>query len=544
VTPALPTALEGRKVSAYALAAWALHAGRTVTPEEIPRRVTTARSLPHAFAATARRVPERAALHLGTGWVTHAQVDSRAARWAGWLREHEVGPGTTVLLAAPTGLEMAHAYLAVLRTGATVLLTDPRSTSEELRLLVEDSGAQATITGGGSTRRLLDFLGGERHLHIGLASDDGTGHSPQDLDAGPPVPPQAASPEAVALLAYTSGTTGRPKPVPLTHGALLASMFGVLDAWRWREDDVLVHALPLSHQHGLSGMHAALLTGARTRVLPRFDVGNLREALIEEAATALFAVPAIHRRIVEEWQGDPEPLRACRLITSGSAGLPPTLATQVKHLAGQLPLERYGSTEAGLNVSNLLLGPRRIGAIGLPLPGVEVAVVDEDLTPLGTGTVGELLVRGPQVFGGYGGSEDIQPFTPGGWFRTGDLVRVDADTGAMTIVGRRKDVVISGGENVYPAEVEAALLRREGVTDAAVTGVPSARWGEEVVALLVADAQLDLDGVLTTLRRELSPHKVPKRLLRVDDLPRNHLGKVIRAEVTRIAVARQQNDAR
>jgi malonyl-CoA/methylmalonyl-CoA synthetase len=331
-----------------------------------------------------------------------------------------------------------------------------------------------------------------------------------------------------AMLAYTSGTTGAPKGVPLTHANVLASTRGVVKAWRWSADDVLVHALPLSHQHGLSGVHLSLLCGSRAVVFSRFDPAELTGAIAAHHATVLFAVPAMYERL-DAWDGiGGTDLGSLRLAVSGSAPLSPALAERVQGWLGQLPLERYGSTEAGLDVSNAYDGPRLPGRVGWALPGIEVRLDGDD---------GEILVRGPQVFEGYWRRPDAtaEALTGDGWFRTGDLGRLDDEDGSLEITGRSKELIISGGLNVYPREVEAALEDHPAVAQVAVAGVPSERWGEEVVAFVVAAGDLDADALIAHARERLSAYKCPKRVVALDELPVNRMGKVRRDALAEMA---------
>jgi malonyl-CoA/methylmalonyl-CoA synthetase len=336
---------------------------------------------------------------------------------------------------------------------------------------------------------------------------------------GDPVDPEPRP--GAAMLAYTSGTTGAPKGVPLTHANVLASTRGVVKAWRWTADDVLVHALPLSHQHGLSGVHLSLLCGSSAVVFSGFDPAALTGAIREHRATVLFAVPAMYERL-HAWDGIGDAdLSSLRLAVSGSAPLPAALAERVAEWLGQPPLERYGSTEAGLDVSNVSDGPRRPGRVGWALPGIEVRLDGED---------GEILVRGPQVFDGYWNRPEAtaEALTADGWFRTGDLGRLDDDDASLEITGRSKELIISGGLNVYPREVEAALEDHPAVAQVAVAGVPSERWGEEVVAFVVPAGDLDGDALIAHCRERLSAYKCPKRVVALDELPVNRMGKVQR----------------
>ncbi|MGH3495759.1 MAG: class I adenylate-forming enzyme family protein, partial [Sciscionella sp.] len=311
-------------------------------------------------------------------------------------------------------------------------------------------------------------------------------------------------------------------------------------AWRWREEDVLVHALPLSHQHGLSGVHATLLAGSAAVILSQFTADDLLEQAAKHRATVLFAVPSVYQRLIAEPAGaDRLAALDLRLAISGSAPLSAALSTTLAATLGEPPLERYGSTESGLNVSNPFDGPRKPGAVGLALPGVQLRVADESGAERDAGHEGEILVRGPQVFGGYWNQPQASAaaFHPGGWFRTGDLGRIDPHDGYLTITGRIKELIISGGLNVYPREVEQVLQLHLTVSEAAVAGLPSDRWGEEVTAWVVpaTGAEVDTAELLAHCRELLSAYKCPKRIYLADELPRTSMGKLKRGALVRAA---------
>src|SRR5258708_1654631 len=307
------------------------------------------------------------------------------------------------------------------------------------------------------------------------------------LSAAEPVPAAPVAPGSAAILAYTSGTTGLPKGVPLTHRNLLASIRSAMLAWRWSADDVLIHALPLTHQHGLGGVHATLLAGSRAVICSRFDPGQLARLAGQAHATVLFAVPTMYERLASLPSAELAPLRALRLAVSGSAPLAPGLASRITAAIGQFPLERYGTTESGLDVSNLYDGARVAGSVGRPLPGVRLKIADAAGRPWPEGEPGEILLAGPQVFAGYQDAAELtsEAFHSGGWFRTGDIGRIDPVTGCVEITGRIKELIISGGFNVTPREVELVLEQHPAVSEAAVAGLPSARWGEQVAAWVV-----------------------------------------------------------
>lgn len=518
--------MNAERVQPSARAAWQRHTGTIVRADELLRTLR-AGSLASACHATALRCPTRPALLLpGAGdadgsWVTHGELDDHAARAAGLLGGLGVRPGDRVLLCGPNSIELVVAYLAILRAGGVVVLANPAHTRDELAHLVTDSGARLALSAAPTANALAGLVDTVLDLDT-------------PLPAGPPVGPVAVEPEATALLAYTSGTTGVPKGVPLSNANLLSSIRAAMAAWRWREDDVLVHALPLSHQHGLGGVHATLLAGSRAVVLSAFDAPALARAADTHRATVLFAVPAMYERIT----ADPEAAAtlggvSLRLAVSGSAPLPPDLAERARVVLGEIPLERYGSTEAGLDVSNPIDGPRLPGTVGLPLPGIEMRIADQDGEPVADGTDGEILLRGPQVFAGYRDRPDAtaEAFHPGGWFRTGDLGRLDPESGYLRITGRLKELVITGGMNVYPTEVERVLERHPRVAEAAVAGLPSRRWGEQVTAWVVltegADG-LDAEDLIRHCRESLAPYKCPKQVFAVAALPRNSMGKITR----------------
>src|SRR5918997_30234 len=301
------------------------------------------------------------------------------------------------------------------------------------------------------------------------------------------------------------------------------------------QSDVLAHALPFSHQHGLSAVHISLLWGSRAVVHSKFDPERLCRAIEAEKATVLFAVPAIYETLTA-WEGIEEAdFSSLRLAVSGSSGLSPTLARKVSPILGQDVLERYGSTESGLSVSNPYDEPRKFGTVGFPLPGTELAIVDEEGHGMRPGEDGEIALRGPQVFSGYWGLPDAteESFYPGGWFRTGDVGRVDPEDRYLAITGRLKEMIITGGLNVYPREVELVVEDHAAVENAAVVGVPSEQWGEEVVAFVfpARDGEVDPEELTAHAREHLSSYKCPKRFLTVDQLPRNQVGKVLRDEL-------------
>jgi acyl-CoA synthetase (AMP-forming)/AMP-acid ligase II len=492
-------------------------------------------TIPELAAASAARVPDRVALTVDGAPVSHAELDAGAARVAGWLAGR-LQPGDRVLLAAGSGLGFLRCYLGALRAGAVVVLANPSSTAAELAHLVADSGAAIAFTDRGAARLLA-----------------GLPVPPLTIDAAAPPPGTAgragrqvrAGPADTALLAYTSGTTGRPKGVPLTHRQLVTSIRSAMAAWRWDPGDVLVHALPLHHQHGLGGVHATLIAGATGHLCSSFTPGGLIETARTARASVLLAVPAMYHALVTAAAGTDggrpgraarrEPVLAgLRLAVCGSAPLSPALAERIPAVLGRLPLVRYGTTETGLNVSHLY-GEPDTASVGVPLPGTSARIWSQG-AELAAGQDGEIQLRGPQVFGGYwrDPAATTAAFTPDGWFRTGDIGRVDPATGRLAIRGRSKEMIITGGLNVYPREVELALESHPAVAEAAVAGVPHERWGEQVTAWVVIrpGRAFDEPALIAHARTVLAAYKCPKQVFQLAALPRNHVGKVVRRALT------------
>ena len=526
---------------------WRIHLGGSFDRHEDIVRLLDGDSLPGLFSATAQREPERRALTICEQSVSHGALDEQGACIGGWLAQHRIGRGDAVLVSAQNSVAMVQAYLGVLHAGAVAVLANPSLTEPELAHLVVDSGAAAAFASGSALEcvdrvrsayrvpRLIVGLDGGARADAGIAE---TLQSPKQVG----VP--RADPSDTAVLAYTSGTTGAAKAVTLSHRNLIASIKAAMLAWRWAPDDLLVHALPLFHQHGLGGVHATLIAGSEAIVHDRFDPEALCATISSQKASVLFGVPAMYERLVT-WAAANEnrpDLESLRLVVSGSAPLSPALARRARALFGEFPLERYGLTESGLDVSNPFDGPRRPGTVGLPLPGIQLVIAGADGAPVPDGQDGEIVLRGPQVFTGYRARPDANElaFLGDGWFRTGDIGRIDACDGYLSITGRIKELIITGGMNVYPNEIELALELDSAVAEAAVVGVASQRWGEEVVAVVVpthADG-FDADRVLANVRERLSPYKCPKRVVVVRELPRNASGKLLRRELAEVAGGR------
>jgi len=472
-------------------------------------------SLPAAWAEQWVAAPTAPALFEARhGWVSNRQLEDVSRRLAGRLRAVGLQPGDHLLFSAETSLELVMAHVAALRAGLVVVPANTVYREREIAHIVRDARPAAALVDDSDRAAWVRRAGGE---DLVLVTPD------IDLPDGPPGSLDTARPGDPAIIAYTSGTTGAPKGAVLTHGNLLAGSETVGLAWRWTKADRLVLALPLFHVHGLCvGLHGTLLAGASAVLLPRFDVDAVLDAAGEHHATLFFGVPTMYHRLARSARV--RELARLRLCVSGSAALPAELHQRLVEVAGQQILERYGMTETLMNVSNPYDGQRRPGSVGLPLPGVELRLSDGDC--------GEILVRGPNVFAGYWERPDTsaKAFSQG-WFHTGDLGALDPD-GYLRILGRSKELIITGGFNVYPREVEDVLLAHPGVSEAAVVGAPSNEWGEIVIAFVVpAETTLTPDDLRTFAASQLAPYKRPRRLQFVDALPRNALGKVCKHEL-------------
>jgi malonyl-CoA/methylmalonyl-CoA synthetase len=453
--------------------------------------------------------PDRVVLVDGpepTRTVDGGRLAQRTADVAGVLSERGVVPGNRVIWCAQAGLESVEALLAVLRAGAVLVPVNPASTTAEIEHVVHDAGPTVAIA---------DDPAAFGRLVPTLSVADLADATPVDAI---PVPPETRLSDD-ALIVYTSGTTGRPKGAVHTHASLRAGVDALQAAWGWQREDRLILTLPLFHVHGLvAGLFGTLATSASATVFGRFDEHKVLD--VASGHSMFFGVPTMYHRL--EATGQARALAQLRLCVSGSAPLVAELWHRFAN-DGVEVLERYGMTETLLTLSNPLAGERRPGSVGFPLPGVEAAVEDPDEEG-----VGELLVRGAPLCRGYWGRADETTTDTDGWFATGDLVSV-SDDGYVTIRGRRTELIITGGHNVYPAEVEAVLARHPGVHEVAVVGMPSAEWGETVEAFVVGDP--DLESLQDLATRELASFKRPRQVHVVEALPRNALGKVVRGDL-------------
>ena len=455
----------------------------------------------------------------GPDW-TYAELEARVAAAAGALAAFGVGPGDRVVVQTAKTPEAVALYLGCLQAGAVYVPLNTAYTAREVEYFLEDaepalfvSGAAAPIASGVPVAT-LDAVGGGSFTNAARTARAVTGAAERAA-------------EDLAAIVYTSGTTGRSKGAMLTHGNLASNAATLCDAWGWRDDDVLLHALPIFHVHGLFvAMHCVFLTGTSMVFLPGFDAETFAGQLAH--STVAMGVPTFYTRLLARPDFGRETCANMRLFVSGSAPLTEQTFHAFEARTGHRILERYGMSETLMNTSNPLDGERVAGTVGFALPGVATRISAQGGETVATGAVGEIEVRGPNVFSGYWRMPDktAEEFRPDGFFRTGDMGFLDAE-GRVTIVGRAKDVVISGGYNVYPKEVEDLLEEMPEVAETAVIGVPHPDFGEGVVAVVVPAAdEVGIGAVEDALRGRLARFKQPKRVVNLDALPRNAMGKV------------------
>ncbi|MET9381453.1 acyl-CoA synthetase [Streptomyces sp. NPDC002928] len=462
---------------------------------------------------------EQVALRFGDRSLTYRELAAAAAAVGERIR----GAGRVAVWATPS-LETAVGVVGVLLAGAAAVPLNPKSGEKELGHILSDSAPSLVLAAPAD--ELPPAVGDLERVDVDVR---GTGVPVADeVDASAP-----------ALVVYTSGTTGPPKGAVIPRRAIAATLDALADAWQWTGDDVLVHGLPLFHVHGLVlGVLGPLRRGGSIRHVGRFSTAAVAREL-NDGATMLFGVPTMYHRIAETLPGEPELVKAlagARLLVSGSAALPVHDHERITVATGRRVIERYGMTETLMNTSVRADGEARAGTVGVPLPGVELRLVEDDGTPITAydgESVGEIQVRGPNLFTEYLNRPDATAaaFTADGWFRTGDMAVRDPD-GYVRIVGRKAtDLIKSGGYKIGAGEIENALLEHPAVREAAVTGEPDPDLGERIVAWIVpedAESPPAADELADHVAARLAPHKRPRVVRYLDVLPRNDMGKIMK----------------
>ncbi|MAT70443.1 MAG: long-chain fatty acid--CoA ligase [Planctomycetaceae bacterium] len=468
------------------------------------------------------------------GAVTYDELLSRTDRVsAALLPEQSDLQEARVAYLLPPGADYVAAQWGIWQAGGVATPLSLSAAPREWQYVLADSQASALITTADLRERVAATCNA---LGVPIVTLEETApHSPAALPS--------IMPDRRAMILYTSGTTSQPKGVVSTHGNIQAQIETLIDAWKWQADDAIPLFLPLHHVHGIINiMSCALWAGARVEPFPKFDAAGVLQRVAAGAYSVFMAVPTIYVKLIDAVETLPESQRAAvcegfrgmRLMVSGSAALPATIHVAWSELTGQQLLERYGMTEIGMALSNPYDGERRPGAVGQPLPGVELRLVDEQGRTIdGENQPGEIQVRGPGVFAEYWNRPEAtaEAFVDG-WFRTGDIaVR---ERGAYRILGRSSvDIIKSGGYKLSALEIETALLEHPAIAQCAVVGLPDDTWGETVAAAVVLrdSAALDAETLTAWCREQMSSYKVPQRLLFVDSLPRNAMGKVTKPAV-------------
>ncbi len=454
--------------------------------------------------------------------LTFGDLDARSDRLANLLVSRGLERGDRLGFFMANRVEFIDLFLACVKTGVIVVPINALYREREIGHIIADAEPKAIVT----TPDLAPFVpSGAMTWDVDdlvAAAPSGDIHRARTaLDGDDPV-----------AIVYTSGTTGRSKGAVLTHNNFMANTVNLLACWRINSEDRYLAVLPLFHVHGLgNGVHAWLASGCRMRLVERFDIKRAGALFESYQPTLFFGVPTIYVRLLELPADQARRIgERMRLFVSGSAPLPAHILEAFRDKFGHTILERYGMSETLMNISNPYEGERRAGSVGFPMPGVSVRILDSGMRPVSEGEVGEVYVRGPNVCAGYWRRPDAtaEAFVDGPdgkWFRTGDLAERSAD-GYIMLRGRRTELIISGGFNIYPREIEEVLLEQPGVREAVVCGAPDERRGELPVAYVVADETFDEEAAANACRQSLASFKVPRAFIRVDSLPRTALGKV------------------
>jgi malonyl-CoA/methylmalonyl-CoA synthetase len=463
---------------------------------------------------------------------TGAELDRWVGRYSAALTRLGLQPGDRIAVQVEKSADNLALYLASLRVGAIYVPLNTAYQPREIEYFLSDATPRIFVAAPeriGALEPIATAAGVERCMTLGTQSDGTLAtlaeeSSPLDAIA-------SREPADLAVICYTSGTTGRSKGAMISHDNLLSNARTLVQLWGFSANDVLLHALPLYHIHGLFvALHCAVLSGARTLLHAKFDAPAALAALAR--ATVMMGVPTFYTRLLLEPALDRDAVRNVRLFVSGSAPLLAETFEQFAERTGHRILERYGMTETGMIASNPLHGERRGGTVGPPLPGVAVRIATEHGASVASGDIGVVEVKGPNVFQGYWRMPDktAQEFRDDGFFITGDMGTLDPD-GYVRLVGRAKDLIISGGLNVYPKEIELLIDALPGVVESAVFAVPHPDFGEAVAAAVTLElgASIDAQGIIDALRPQLAAFKLPKRVHILPELPRNAMSKVQKA---------------
>lgn len=461
--------------------------------------------------------------------VTYGELERVSAQLANRLSAMGIGKGDRVAVQVDKSPEVLFLYLAVLRMGAIYLPLNTAYTDNEIDYFLGNATPGLFVCRPQDVERSKAIAAQNQVANVHTLGSDGDGSLMEGVSDQPVTfDTVECTDEDIGVILYTSGTTGRPKGAMISHLNLAANARTLHSFWQWQPDDVLLHALPIFHIHGLFvACHCVLLNGSKMIFLEKFDVPTVLTHLPQ--STVMMGVPTFYVRLLASDEFSRDHCRNMRLFISGSAPLLEQTFNDFRERTGMTILERYGMTETGMNTSNPVDGDRLPGTVGPALPGVTVRIVDDQMNEVTPGEIGSLLVKGDNVFSGYWQMPEktAEEFTADGFFKTGDMARQD-ENGYVSIVGRGKDLVISGGLNVYPKEVEFEIDLMDGVKESAVIGVPHPDFGEAVTAVVVLEpgASLDEQAIISHLKTKLANFKTPKSVFFVESLPRNTMGKV------------------
>ncbi len=469
--------------------------------------------------------------------ISYRELNRDSNRMANIFLDLGVKKGDRVLLYLPKSLAFVVAHLALQKIGAIAVPLNPGFKKSEMEYFLEDTEPTLVLSGSEQEATIKAMTARKATLVIP------TERPYQDLDffrsAPDSVPKIEIGPEDIGLIIYTSGTTGKPKGAILTQKNLFHDARNIIKIWEIRESDVLCHALPLFHVHGLCfALHTALVAGSHVVMLDQFSPEPVIEVLKkregEHVCTLFMAVPSMYGKMMEYIKGEAPNFEHLRLWTSGSAPLLPKDFEKIERIFGKEPVEREGMSETGMNFSNPLRGVRKPGSIGLPLPDLRVRIVDpEKFVDVVPGQTGEIWLKGHAITPGYWrNQEETAKAFENGWFRTGDLGRIDED-GYYYLTDRIKNIIISGGENISPKEVETVINQFDGVVESSVVGIPDEKWGEKVVAAVVTKpgSGIKPQEIQEFCKGHLHNWKCPKEIVFLEALPKNRMGKVLRDEV-------------
>ena len=460
--------------------------------------------------------------------VTYRELDSETAKLANGLKELGLSEGDRVTVQVDKCIEMVYLYLACVRSNIIFHPLNPAYKEKELSYFLDDAKPSLFISNEETISSISDLSLEHSIDHLFVLNNDGSGNFSDISTSEDNYITVACSEDDIAALLYSSGTTGKPKGIMLSHGNISSNAESLVKAWGFQESDCLLHALPIYHVHGLFvALGCVFMTGAKLKWLESFDADVVLKSIPE--CTVMMGVPTYYTRLLKRDLLDSKLTEGIRLFISGSAPLLEETFNEFNQRTNHQILERYGMTETNMNTSNPLKGDRKPGTVGLPLEDVQVRVVDEENNLLSQGEIGNLQIKGPNVFKGYWEMPEKtkEDFSKDGFFNTGDKGLID-EGGYVSIIGRSKDMIISGGLNVYPKEIESLIDKIEGVLESAVIGLSDEDLGEKVVAVIVSEESKTLDEkkVISEIKDQLAGFKAPKEVKFIDQLPRNAMGKV------------------